>query len=57
MEDGKTGLNLENVEERLLYYLIDNKISKISPNVFYNEIEYTSLIDFNELYLKIKKTK
>lgn len=47
MEEGKTGLSLKKMEERLLYYLIDNKISLISPKIYYNLIEYSAVIDFD----------
>ena len=48
MEEGKTGLKLENTEEKLLYYLIDNKIKLITPITYYNKIEYDAVKDFEE---------
>ncbi|MFC1803141.1 hypothetical protein ACFL0D_04140 [Thermoproteota archaeon] len=48
MEEGKTGLKLENTEEKLLYYLIDNKIKLITPITYYNKIEYDAVKEFEE---------
>ena len=48
MEEGKTGIELELDEEKLLYYLIDNKIKTIEPVLYYNKIEYDSVKEFED---------
>jgi transposase-like protein len=48
MEEGKTGIELELNEEKLLYYLIDNKIKVIKSVIYYNKIDYDSVKDFEE---------
>ena len=48
MEEGKTGIKLENTEEKLLYYLIDNNIKLITPITYYNKIEYDVVKEFKE---------
>lgn len=46
MEEGKTGIELELLEENLLYYLIDNKIKVIEPTTYHDKIEYDSVKNF-----------
>ena len=48
MEEGKTGIELELKEEKLLYYLIDNKIKTIEPITYHDKIEYDILKDFED---------
>ena len=48
MEEGKTGIELELTEEKLLYYLIDQKIKVIEPINYYNKIEYDIVKGFEE---------
>jgi DNA-directed RNA polymerase subunit RPC12/RpoP len=48
MEEGKTGIELELNEEKLLYYLIDYKIKVIEPTIYYDSITYESVKDFED---------
>jgi predicted RNA-binding Zn-ribbon protein involved in translation (DUF1610 family) len=52
MEEGKTGINLELVEEKLLYFLIDNNIKKIIPVTYHDKIDYDILTTFEDYYNK-----
>lgn len=52
MEEGKTNIKLELIEELLLYYLIDNKIKEIAPVIYYDVINYDIVKNFDEYHDK-----
>ena len=48
MEEGKTNIKLELIEELLLYYLIDNNIKEIAPVIYYDVINYDIVKNFDQ---------